>query len=328
MSHLPKHLESDKQQAMQPLNAPYLVAVWPGMGQVAMAAGYYLLSKLNMEALAEFRPTDLFEVEQIRIKDGLVRTGRLPRSRLFVRRDPNEQHDIVLFIGEAQPPLGKWAFCHRLLDFTEQLGVERIFTFAAMATEMEPTKHSRVFGVATDEPGVEELRQLEVQIMDDGMIAGLNGVLLAAGAERGLRGLSLLGEMPFYAPQVPFPNASVAVLEAFTTLAGIELNLDELREHGQVMQEAIDKALDQFRKHQQEAAGDYESEDFTPVDLGLEEPTGSTLSDEDRQHIETLFKQAAEDRSRAYDLKKELDRLGVFDDYEDRFLDLFKPSEE
>jgi hypothetical protein len=33
------------------------------------------------------------------------------------------------------------------------------------------------------------------------------------------------------------------------------------------------------------------------------------------------------DRSKAYELKNELDRLDVFRDYEDRFLDLFKKAE-
>jgi hypothetical protein len=37
-----------------------------------------------------------------------------------------------------------------------------------------------------------------------------------------------------------------------------------------------------------------------------------------------LFNQANQDRSKAFELKQELDRLGVFKDYEDRFLDLFK----
>ncbi|MEJ5277173.1 MAG: hypothetical protein WHU94_14785, partial [Thermogemmata sp.] len=48
------------------------------------------------------------------------------------------------------------------------------------------------------------------------------------------------------------------------------------------------------------------------------------LSPADQQHIEQLFTEAAADRSKAFELKRELDRLGVFKDYEDRFLDLFK----
>ena len=43
-----------------------------------------------------------------------------------------------------------------------------------------------------------------------------------------------------------------------------------------------------------------------------------------RRRLERLFVRAREDRTQALELKAELDRLGVFKDYEDRFLDLFK----
>ena len=34
------------------LKQPWLVAVWPGMGQVAISAGYFLMAKLGMHLLA------------------------------------------------------------------------------------------------------------------------------------------------------------------------------------------------------------------------------------------------------------------------------------
>jgi proteasome assembly chaperone (PAC2) family protein len=60
------------------LKSPWLVAVWPGMGHVATSAGYYLIAKLGMHLLAEFSPRELFEVEHVEVKDGLIRTGQLP----------------------------------------------------------------------------------------------------------------------------------------------------------------------------------------------------------------------------------------------------------
>ena len=134
------------------LRDPWLLAVWPGMGQVALSAGYYLLSKLGMYLLAELSSRQLFDIEHIEVKDGLIRTGRLPRSRLFVWEDPNGKHDLLLFIGEAQVPQGKYAFCKQLIDKAKSLGAVRVFTFAAMATQMDPNSESRVFGVTT-EPG-------------------------------------------------------------------------------------------------------------------------------------------------------------------------------
>jgi len=60
----------------------------------------------------------------------------------------------------------------------------------------------------------------------------------------------------------------------------------------------------------------------TPCDSG--QPEKSRVDAEDEERIEQLFEQARENRSNAYELKRELDRLEIFKDYEDRFLDLFK----
>ena len=202
------------------LNKPWLVAVWPGMGHVAVNAGYYLMAKLGMHLVAEFAPRELFDVEHVDVSNGLIRQGRLPRSRFFVGSDPSWKHDIVLFIGEAQPPQGKYLFCQRLLEYAKSMGVERVFTFASMATQMHPEHDSRVFAAATDNESLAELKRLELELLNDGQIGGLNGVLLGVAADCDLRGACLLGEIPHIFAQFPFPKAALGVLEAFTTLAG------------------------------------------------------------------------------------------------------------
>jgi uncharacterized protein len=130
------------------LHHPWLVAVWPGMGNVALNAGIYLLAKLNMSMIAEFEANDLFDLDHVEVKQGIIQMGRRPRNRFFVWTDPNKKHDIVVFLGEAQPPLGKHPFCRQLVAYAQELGVERVFTFAAMATQMHPEQRSRTFGVA------------------------------------------------------------------------------------------------------------------------------------------------------------------------------------
>ena len=313
------------------LNEPWLVAVWPGMGNVALTAGYYLMSKMQMVQVAEFGASELFDVDQVEVKEGIVAPAALPRSRFFVWRDPAGRRDIVVFIGEAQPPVGKYTFCHKLLDFAETLGVTRLFTFAAMGTQMHPTDRCRVFGVATDQPGVDELERLEVESLEEGQITGLNGVLLAVGAERGLKGQGLLGEMPVYASQIVFPKASLAVLEIFTTLAGLNVQFLTLKEHAAGMERKLTELLERMQQ-----AMDPESGEGGEMNFGLPsewaeqkpEPSGrpqrTELEAEDIEKLEKLFDEAELDRSKAYELKQELDRLSVFKQYEDRFLDLFK----
>jgi proteasome assembly chaperone (PAC2) family protein len=307
---------SDKPQ----LTHPWLVAVWPGMGNVALNAGIYLLARLDMNVIAELEAADLFDVDHVEVKDGIIQPGRRPRNRFFLWRDPDRKHDLVVFLGEAQPPLGKYPFCRQLLDYARDLGVERVFTFAAMATQMHPAHNSRVFGAATDEANLAELKRLEIQLLDDGHIGGLNGVLLGAAAESGLHGLCLLGEMPHIFSQLPFPKASLAILEVFTAITGFELDLSELAEQAKMMEQQLGELLARVEQAYEQQYATEEKSD------GPEAAEEESVSSAERQRIEKLFQQARQDRSKAFELKQMLDQLGLFKEYEDRFLDLFKKS--
>jgi proteasome assembly chaperone (PAC2) family protein len=303
------------------LNDPWLVAVWPGMGHVALNAGYYLLAKLGMDVVAELEAGDLFDVDHVEVKAGVIQPGRRARNRFFVWTDPEERRDLVVFLGEAQPPLGKYPFCKQLISYARKLGVERVLTFAAMATRMHPRRRSRVFGAATDQDSLQELKRLELEILNEGQISGLNGVLLGAAAEAGLRGACLLGEMPHVFAQIPFPKASLAILEVFGTMTGLELDFTELAEQAQVVEDQLAELLGDTETGEEELDGEDEDESDAPPP----EPERG-LSETDTDRIEGLFEQARRDRKKAFELKRLLDRLGVFKDYEDRFLDLFRKA--
>jgi len=304
------------------LNQPWLVAVWPGMGNVALSAGYYLMAKLDMTFFADFSTRELFDVEHVEVKDGLIRPGKMPRSRFFVWRHPQQKRDIVVFIGEAQPPLGKYAFCRKLGEFAQKLGVERVFTFAAMATQMHPEHDSRVFAAATDQENLEQLRPMDLTLLEDGQIGGLNGVLLGVAAEAGLHGVCLLGEMPHIFAQLPFPKASQAVLEVFSRMADVEIDFTELSEQAAAVEEHLGQLLAQVEQQMGRQEAEEEQESF-----GVEPREEEGLSTDNQRTIEGLFEQTQHDRSKAYELKRELDRLGVFKEYEDRFLNLFRKAE-
>jgi proteasome assembly chaperone (PAC2) family protein len=324
------------------LNQPWLVAVWPGMGHVALNAGVYLLSKLGMTELAEFEAGEAFDVDAVEVKGGILHPVRRPRNRFFTWTDPNKKHDLVVFVGEAQPPAGKYAFCRRVIDFAREHGVERVFTFAAMATQMHPAHESRVFGAATDKTNLDELKRLELDVLEDGQIGGLNGVLLGAAAEVGLNGACLLGEMPHIFAQVPFPKASHAILDAFITLAGIELDLTELAVVARDVEEQLGELLARVEEQyghgtpaETESEGEQapgaeeaeEAEEEAGEPAAAPHPRPAASRSAERGRIEELFEVAAKDRSKAFELKQELDRLGLFKQYEDRFLDLFKKTE-
>ncbi|HEV3440728.1 MAG TPA: PAC2 family protein [Gemmata sp.] len=306
------------------LHHPWLVAVWPGMGHVALNAGVYLLSKLGMTAVAELESGELFDIDHVEVKEGIIQPARRARNRFFVWNDPKKEHDLVVFLGEAQPPIGRFPFCRQVMGFAREVGVERVFTFAAMATRMHPEHRSRVFGAVTEREGLDELQRLDLELLEDGNIGGLNGVLLAAAAEVGLPGVCFLGEMPHIFARLPFPKASLAILEVFKTISGIKLDLGELAEQAQAVEEQLGELLAQVEEqYGQQFSGNDEDEDeeSEPESVEIEGVEGE---EPDRDRIAEMFQAAAKDRSKAFELKRELDRLGLFKEYEDRFLDLFQ----
>ncbi len=314
------------------LNDPWLVAVWPGMGNVAAGAGGYLVAKLGAKLVFEVPAQDYFDVQHIEVSDGLARTGRLPRSLIFEWRNPKNDRDLLFFLGEAQPSQNGYAFCHRLLDYAMRRGVKRVYTFAAMATQLHPSDSPRVFGVATEHDELLEMKNHDVEILREGQISGLNGVLLAACAERNLPGICLMGELPFFAAGVPNPKASQVVLEVFTKVADIELDFEELGQQGEAVEEGLLQLLEKMkesarRQSEDEGFGFPQPKGEEEDDEGDGKNRDTELDDATRRHIETLFEQAEQDRGKSFLLKQELDRLGAFEQYEDRFLDLFTKGE-
>jgi proteasome assembly chaperone (PAC2) family protein len=160
--------------------------------------------------VGEMDAGDLFDVDQAAVESDRIESPRLQYNRFFAWDDPNGKHDLIVFLSETQPPLGKYAFRKQLIEVARGFGAVRVFTFAAMATNMQPHRPSRVFGATTDEQLLEELKQHTVEPLKDGHIGGLNGILAAVAAESGLPGTCLLGEMPHVFTQLPYPKASHA----------------------------------------------------------------------------------------------------------------------
>lgn len=304
---------------------PWLIAVWPGMGHVAVNAGVYLLSQLGMEQIFEIRREEGFDIDQVLIEKGLVQPIRIPRNRLFAWRDPEGKRDLLLFVGEAQPTSAKLEFCRSLIDLALKYQIEKIFTFAAMATGMNYKSPSQIFGAATDVENLVRLREYNLGILNDGHIGGLNGILLGAALERDLPAICLLGEIPQALSGIPFPKASEAILRCFSQMSDLKIDLSELNRIAVESERQIDALLEQINRSRELPGELQETEEelFEPPPL----PEEQNITPEDKQLIERLFDEAVEDRSRAFELKQQLDRLGVFREYEDRFLDLFKKNE-
>jgi len=299
------------------------------MGNVAIIAAGYLIHQLGMKPVGELPGGGQFDIDNVAVKDGVVQPVHWPRG-LFYRWSNPAGRDLVVFLGEAQPSTGTYAYALNLVESAKRLGAERVVTFASMATNMEPGAGSSVMGIATSPDITAELGRAGVEPLRQGQIGGLNGVVLAAAAQHGLSGFGLLGEVPVYAAAVANPQAARAALSVFSVLAGIDLNLEELSRHAEAMNDALLEAIERAQREQgtrESEETEEEEEEVAASPSSRDERPKTTeprLDEATHQRIERLFAEAQRDPSRAPALKGELDALSIFKRYEDRFLDLFR----
>jgi hypothetical protein len=132
--------------------------------------------------------------------------------------------------------------------------------------------------------------------------------------------------MPHIFSQLPFPKASLAVLKVFSEMARIDVDFTELTEQADAMSSRLGQLLSEAQKAIENRLAGTEEDGDDDNEFATSLQDEDRLSSADEQLIERLFEQARSNRAKAYELKRELDRLEVFDQYEDRFLDLFKKS--
>lgn len=227
------------------LRDPILIAGWPGMGYVAYAAVKYLKRKFNAKLLAEIDPKEFFHPHEVWVRDGVLDLPELPQNHLYYVRDTK---DLVIFLGDAQPPLPKeLQLAELVLDLAAKLGVKFIYTFAAMPTHSSHTKKPQVYGAPTHPELLDLLRQHRIPTIT-GTISGMNGLLLGAAKSRGFKGICLLGEIPYYTVELRNPRSSMAVLEAFCKLEGLELDLSELEDESKAMEAQLERMAAKFRE--------------------------------------------------------------------------------
>jgi len=306
------------------LNSPYMVAAWPGMGNVALKAATYLREKLKAEEFGEIEPGGFFHPVGAYIKGNVVEIPKFPKSKFYYWKGSKSAHDLVIFLGEAQPAVEKeYEFACEILGLAGEFGVERVYTFAAMPSVMEHTNEPKVWGVVTHSSLVKDLRDYDVSLMNEGQISGMNGLLLAVAKERGFQGICLLGELPYYTIQIENPKSSKAVLEILCKMLGIEVDTAELDYQAKQIEGEIEKFVDYFKLHGvHEPKKPISNEEIEKIKESLGVHT--RIPDSAKEKIQRLFQEAKKDISKARELKTELDRWDIYKEYEDKFLDLFK----
>jgi len=312
-----------KEIATPKLKEPVFIAAWPGMGEVAYRSALFLKEVLGFKLFAKLEAQDFFKPAAVFVEEGVIDTPKTPAGFFYYYQAKNAP-EIILFLGEAQPPLEyAEALSLAVINFVKSYKVKFVFTFAAKPEAIDHKSPSRVWAAATHKEEIENFKRFNVSALAEGQISGLNGIILGVAKKMGLRGVCLLGEIPFYTVQVENPKAIASILEVFSKYLKLDLNLSSIVERSKFIEEEIEKLI-HYLKGETAPSGPspLSEEDIEKIKKDLAAYT--KLPQSAREKIEKLFRDAAVDITAANQLKGELDHWNVYKEYEDRFLDLFR----
>ena len=225
------------------LDNPVMIAAWPGMGFLAKISADYLRRRIKAEQFAEIK----YFHNVLVYTDSVAKLAPI-KHKLYA----SEKDNIIILVGDAQPsiPEESLRLAQKISDIAVEMGVKRIYTMAAYPNEFY--EEPKVYGVFTEEAMREELVEAGIEMLKDGAVNGLNGILIGVAKEDGIEGVCLMGDITY--ANVPQHLASKAVLQKLVELMDIEIDTEQLEIRAKKIDASIKRRLDI-----------YEDEEETPV---------------------------------------------------------------
>lgn len=241
------------------LEDPVLIEGLPGIGNVGRIAAEYLIEQLDAEKFAElysphFMPIVLLHENEV----------NLLKCELYHWKNENG-NDLVFLIGDTQAGEkggeGHFEIAETVIDFAEELGIERIFTLGGFGTgEVEDEMKGKpdILGAVTNKQLQEEFSGNGINFEDTdskiGMIVGGTGLLLGIAKRREMEGVALMGETAGF-PILTDPKSAEELVKVLIDILNIDVTLEDMDEKVEEMEEFLNKLENIQKKAMKEMEG-------------------------------------------------------------------------
>ncbi|MEN3343237.1 MAG: hypothetical protein V7644_2641, partial [Actinomycetota bacterium] len=192
---------------------------------------------------AEIDPENFYDFQATRphvsLVEGSTRKIEWPDNAFYHASIPGLGRDVVLMLG-IEPNLRWGTFSGLITGLAEELGVEMLITFGSLLADVPHTRPAPVTAAATDSTLVEELG-LEPSRYEGP--TGIVGVLLDAARRHDIPSLSLWAAVPHYVSLAPSPRAALALVNRFSELMRLDVDVADLETAADEYSEQVSEAV-------------------------------------------------------------------------------------
>lgn len=231
------------------LDAPVLVMVlkgWIDAGLGADGAADVLIEELDLRTVARFDADVLLDWRArrptMRLVDGINTQITWEETELSWATDASG-NDVLLLLGN-EPDHSWLAFSEQVVDLAVDLGARMVVGLGAYPTPVPHTRTPLLAASASSEELTQHLLKNSVEVP-----SGIQGMIERRAALRGLPALGLWAQVPHYVAAMPYPAASLALLQGTNRLAGLDLPIADLPERADASRARIDQLIAQNPEH-------------------------------------------------------------------------------
>ncbi|RLF63457.1 MAG: hypothetical protein DRN33_04100 [Thermoplasmata archaeon] len=223
-----------------------VVVGFPTVGVVGTIASRFIIDTLKLDIIGAFSSDFFYPIT-------VVSKGRpLPPVRIYGGNKKcgidGRCDQIVVITSEFFPPVNVMRpLANKILEWCESHNCSSIVTVEGF-NMANGSKEVPLFGVASMKKGREFLKKQKVELMEEGMVSGISGILLYEGEIKKSNSMCILAGV-----HSDFPDARAAakVLEVVNKMIPeIEIDPEPLYEEAGKIEEEIEKHMQKAKPRQ------------------------------------------------------------------------------
>ncbi len=199
---------------------PIVIEGLPDVGLVGTIAASYIVERMGYKEIG-YIESDLFPPVMV------VHEGK-SKNPLRIYGDEG----VVVVLSEVAIPVGAvYPLTEALADWVKEIDSKLVISMTGLpAANRIDIEKPEVFAVGNSEEALNELKDKQMELLEEGFIAGPYAVMLRECSKRKMSAISLLAQcFPVY----PDPGAAASAIESLDKFLKLGIDVKELLEKGE-----------------------------------------------------------------------------------------------
>ncbi|OHB62014.1 MAG: hypothetical protein A2167_06940 [Planctomycetes bacterium RBG_13_46_10] len=214
---------------------PSLIVGWDkDAGRLSPKVIEYLNKKLNAGSFCDIEPVDFFSLAGVAVERD---TAQFPECKFYYC----ERNDLVIFKAN-EPEFERYRFLDAVSDLAQHhFGVKHLYTIGGTISSTTHSNTRKILAVYNKKELQQELNGYGMEDMTWQGTPAISSYLLWVAERKGIPGVSLWTQIPFYLAACEDFQAIRATLSFLDNRFSLELDLKELDEQEQSQNIKIDR---------------------------------------------------------------------------------------